>query len=90
MLKTRTLEIIAAILIILVFISGAYWIKILRTAHSSFENYYAFRGCVELLSKTDDSGFCIIRSGETIKLVKSNDRWYLDGDLPTCWKGICF
>ena len=67
-----------------------YWVIYLRKAHSTFENYYAFRGCIELIKKTDDYGLCKIKSGETIKIVKYNGRWYLDGDLPTCWLHICF
>jgi hypothetical protein len=89
-MKTKTLKIIAVTLIVLFLISGTYWIRILRKAHSSFENYYSFRGCVELLNKTDNSGYCITESDKIIKLVKFNEHWYLDDDLPTCWKNICF
>jgi hypothetical protein len=89
-MKNKTLIIVAAVLIILCAISGIWWIMILRTAHSSFENYYKFRGCRQLISKTDTEGYCITDSNETIKLVKFNDRWYIDGDLPICWKNICF
>ncbi|MCL5017275.1 MAG: hypothetical protein M1155_01250 [Patescibacteria group bacterium] len=81
--KNKKLKVVASVLIILVIISGIWWITILRKAHSSFENYYSFRGCAQLLNRTDDSGLCRISSGKTIKLVKFNDRWYLDGDLPT-------
>ena len=49
----------------------------------SFENYYKFRGCIELINKTEDYGFCKIGSGQIIKLVKYNNRWFLDGDLPS-------
>lgn len=54
----------------------------LRKAHSSFENYYNFRGCVQLLEKTDTYGICKLSSGQTIKIVKYQNKWYLDGDLP--------
>ena len=61
---------------------GVYQIKMLDKAHSTFDNYYAFRGCKELISKTDEYGTCKLSSGETIKIVKFNGKWYLDGDLP--------
>ena len=59
-----------------------YWIGYLQIAHSTFENYYAFRGCVQLIEKTDTYGICKLSSGQTIKLVKFKNKWYLDGDLP--------
>jgi hypothetical protein len=62
----------------------------LRRAHSSFENYYAFRGCTQLLQKTSTYGVCKTDSGETIKLVLYKGKWYLDGDLPVCNFGVCF
>jgi hypothetical protein len=71
--------IIIAILFLTVFVKQwAY----LRKAHSTFENYYAFRGCEKLLKKTDTYGTCVTTSGQTIKIVKYQDKWYLDGDLP--------
>ncbi|MBU6389224.1 hypothetical protein KGQ71_01780 [Patescibacteria group bacterium] len=54
----------------------------LKRAHSSFENYYAFRGCQQLLERTSDYGVCRTDSGAVIKIVKYQDKWYLDGDLP--------
>ena len=63
----------------------------LRKAHSTFENYYAFRGCVALIDKTDTYGHCRLASGQTIKLVKYQGKWFLDGDLPWgCVGKICF
>ena len=62
---------------------GAYWVVYLAWAHRSFDNYYKFRGCTELVSKTDDAGLCKIKDGSTIKLVKYQNKWYLDGDLPS-------
>lgn len=53
-------------------------------AHSSFANYYAFRGCVRLVSKSDATAVCALPSGKTIKLVKYKNKWYLQGDLPVC------
>ena len=60
---------------------GIYF-KYLNKAHSTFDNYYSFRGCVELINKTNDYGFCKIDSGQIIKIVKYKEKWYLDGDLP--------
>lgn len=62
----------------------------LRKAHSTFENYYDFRGCTKLLQRTEEYGICQIKSGKTIKIVRYNGRWFLDGDLPVCWHNICF
>ena len=63
----------------------------LRKAHSTFDNYYTFRGCVQLLEKEKEFGICKTNSGQTIKIVKYHDKWYLDGDLPwACIKNICF
>ena len=89
--KTRKNLIIAIILVILLIVSfGIYWIKFLNKAHSTFENYYNFRGCVQLLNRQEDLGSCQTKSGQTIKIVKFNGKWYLDGDLPVCWMGFCF
>jgi Na+/H+ antiporter NhaC len=55
---------------------------IVQKAHSTFENYYAFRGCVSLVKKTSDYGICKLSSGLQIKIVKYQNKWYLDGDLP--------
>ncbi len=64
---------------------------ILNNAHATFDNYYAFRGCTKLLTKTDSYGTCKTGAGETIKIVKFNDKWYLDNDLPWgCFGSICF
>jgi hypothetical protein len=82
---------ILMILILVVFLLGIKQILFLRKAHSTFENYYAFRGCVGLLQKTDDYGICKTGSGQTIKIVKYDDRWFLDGDLPwACLGSMCF
>jgi len=81
-LNKKIVIIIIILLVIIVFTFGLYWILYLQKAHSTFENYYAFRGCVKLLNKTDNYGFCELASGETIKIVKFKDKWYLDGDLP--------
>jgi hypothetical protein len=57
----------------------------LQKAHSTFDNYYAFRGCVQLLSRTDTSGVCKTASGDTITIVLINGKWYLQGDGPGVW-----
>lgn len=81
------------ILLIVLFDVGTYstanYFAYLREAHRTFENYYAFRGCVQLVEKTDTYATCKLTSGKIIKIVKYNNRWYLDGDLPICWMGIC-
>jgi hypothetical protein len=90
-MKITNNKIIVAIVIlaaVLCFSFGIYWILYLQKAHSTFENYYNFRGCVQLVSKTDNYGFCKISSGQTIKIVRFHDKWYLDGDLPCGF--LCF
>lgn len=77
---------LAAIIIFLMF--SVYQVWYLRKAHSTFENYAAFRGCRQLLEKTDSYGTCKIASGQTIKIVKYQEKWYLDGDLPCGF--LCF
>ena len=85
-----TFFILSLILILLLGIGVRYWFY-LSNAHSSFENYYAFRGCVELLDRTQDSGTCRTESGQTIKIVQYEGKWYLDGDLPwACVGRLCF
>lgn len=54
-------------------------------AHTTFEKYYAFRGCVQLIDKTDTYGHCNLADASTIKLVLINGKWYLDGDGPGVW-----
>jgi hypothetical protein len=79
---TKRNIIIFAIIFVVFLAFGIYWVNYLRIAHSTFENYYKFRGCTELLEKTDTYGICKLPSGETIKLVKYQNKWFLDGDLP--------
>lgn len=61
---------------------GLYQIYVLRVAHSSFENYYRFRGCVQLLERGDSYGVCRTATGDVVRLVGVNGKWYLEGDLP--------
>lgn len=72
--------IVCAAIILIIAALGFYQIHTLQVAHSSFENYYRFRGCVELLEKTDTYATCKISSGEIIKIVKVGDKWFLEGD----------
>ena len=58
-------------------------------AHQTFENYYAFRGCTQLVKKTNTYGLCMLSTGQRIKIVEFRGKWYLDGDLPTCIAGVC-
>jgi hypothetical protein len=75
---------------ILILASIIDWLFILHRAHSSFKNYYNFRGCVTLVKQTNDYGLCKLSSGQVIKMVKYQNKWYLDGDLPTCKFNLCF
>lgn len=80
----------ASLVVVAVIVWWVHQFFVLRKAHSTFENYYAFRGCAQPLVKTDEYGTCKTNSGESIKMVKYQDRWYLDNDLPTCIFGVCF
>lgn len=91
-ISKKLLIVIGVLVIVIVICVGSLlfnYFQFLRRAHSTFENYYAFRGCSKLLTKTNTYGLCKTNTGETIKIVKFNDRWYLDGDLPACFMGIC-
>ena len=81
-IKTKIWLKVTVILAIIFFAFCLYWVFYLRWAHSTFDNYYKFRGCVQFLGKNDTVGFCKLKNGSTIKLVKFNGKWYLDGDLP--------
>lgn len=72
---------IATILTIIFLASCATYLFYLKQAHSSFESYYAFRGCVQLIEKTDTYATCKLPNGNIIKLVQVDSKWYLDGDL---------
>ena len=63
----------------------AYQVYATNLAHTTFDRYYAFRGCVALVDKTDTYGDCKLADGQTIKLVLINGKWYLDGDGPGVW-----
>lgn len=55
----------------------------LNKAHSTFDNYYTFRGCTQLLKRTSTYGICKTGSGKVITIVLYHGKWYLQGDLPT-------
>jgi hypothetical protein len=86
--KYKNLIKVAIAIIVSIAIFGTYQVVMLEKAHNTFENYYAFRGCTELLEKTDNYGTCKIASGQIIKIVKFEKKWYLDGDLPCGF--LCF
>ena len=90
MKNKKYLLIIFVIIVILIFAFGVNRILTVRKAHSTFENYYTFRGCAKLIKKTTDYGLCQLQSGKIIKLVKFQNKWYLDGDLPVCKFNFCF
>ncbi len=73
---------IASLIVIAILAFGVYQTYKANQAHSTFENYYAFRGCSQLLEKTDTYGRCVTSDGQTIKIVLYSGKWYLDGDLP--------
>jgi hypothetical protein len=75
------------ILIAAVVILGALFtwqVLYLQKAHSTFDNYAAFRGCEQITSETATSGTCALSSGQSITIVKFDNRWFLQGDLPVC------
>ena len=87
-MKTRlNRNILIAVLgaMVIVLALGINQIIFLQKAHSTFDNYYSFRGCTQLIQRTDTYGICKIASGATIKIVEINGRWYLDGDGPGVW-----
>ncbi len=78
----KTLLSITAVLVIAMIIFGIYQVRLLHKAHSTFDNYYSFRGCIRLLEKTPTYGVCETKSGKIIKIVLYHGKWYLNGDLP--------
>ena len=85
MRKQVKVAIAVSVLLIILMACGAYQFFLLQKAHSTFDNYYRFRGCVELVEKTDTYGTCKLSSGQVIKIVAINNKWYLDGDGPGIW-----
>lgn len=89
-MNKKTAFIAIGIIALIIIALCVRYVLFLRDAHSSFDKYYAFRGCQQLIEKTDTYGLCKVASGETIKIVKYQERWFLDGDLPVCSFGLCF
>jgi len=82
LLRHKLLLSVVGFLVVALIVFGIYQIRLLHKAHSTFDNYYSFRGCVKLLKKTPTYGICKTNSGRTIKIVLYHGKWYLDGDLP--------
>jgi len=80
-IKNKKIIITIFIIVILILIFGIGLILYLRKVHSTFENYYVFRGCFKLYKKTEDYGFCRTNTGQTIKIVKFRGKWFL-GPFP--------
>jgi len=83
LLSHRILLSFVGVLVVVLIILGIYEVRSLHKAHSTFDNYYNFRGCVQLIKKTTTYGICKTNSGQTIKIVLYHGKWYLNGDLPT-------
>ena len=77
-----------AIIIVVFGVLAVSQIVMLQKAHSSFANYAAFRGCATVTSQTDATGTCTLANGQSITLVKFDNKWFLQGDLPVCMIGI--
>lgn len=86
--KNKLVIVCILFIVILLSLYGINQAIYLQKAHSTFENYYAFRGCTTLIKKTETYGVCRTESGQTIKIVKFQGKWYLDGDLPCGF--LCF
>lgn len=74
-----------AVIIACIIFAAALWMHRLAVAHSTFDNYYSFRGCTQLVEKSDAYGTCKLADGRTIKIVAINGKWYLEGDGPGIW-----
>ncbi len=81
----KILRTVIGIIGIMAVFGGLYWISYLAKVHNSFENYAAFRGCVSTAKMTATSSNCVLKSGDTLILVKINSKWYLEGDGPGVW-----
>lgn len=83
----RWIQFVLAAFVVL-FILGAWQVITLQKAHSTFDNYAAFRGCEQITSQTDTQGTCVTNSGQSITIVKFDNKWFLQGDLPVCMINI--
>ena len=88
--KNKTIITVLLLGLLLIVILVLYQAAFVQKAHSTFENYYAFRGCEKLITRTKDYATCKINSRQTIKIVRYHDKWYLDGDLPVCNQLFCW
>ena len=86
--RYRSWIVVLVVIAVAVASFSVYQVLMLKKAHSTFENYYALRGCDKLISRTDTEGVCQLKNGDTIKIVKFDNRWFLDGDLPCGF--LCF
>ena len=84
-LNKKIVLIITIVIIVILSIFVIQQLLVLQKAHSTFNNYYIFRECVQLLEKTDVSGVCKTKSGSIITIVKIDNKWYLKGDGPGVW-----
>lgn len=82
MIKSKIFWIVLACFVLIGGVFAVSEWNYLRIAHSTFDNYYAFRGCTQLVSRADTSGACKLANGQTITIVEFNNKWYLQGDLP--------
>jgi hypothetical protein len=85
MLKNKSLRVIVGLLLVIGAAFVGYQVYTTNLAHTTFERYYAFRGCQSLIDRTDTYGDCRLADGSTIKIVLINGKWYLDGDGPGMW-----
>jgi hypothetical protein len=83
--KNKILVLVLSIVVLLILMLGTIQFFELQKAHSTFDNYYAFRDCTQLIQKTDTSGVCKTQSGAMITIVEINNKWYLQGDGPGVW-----
>ena len=90
MIRRSTIWLVVALILVSVALGVLClgWAFYLTRAHSSYENYYKFRGCIQQLERTDTYGICKTADNQTIKIVELNNRWYLDGDLPWGWHNL--
>jgi hypothetical protein len=89
-MKNKILFSILGAIVIVLGVLAVTQVLNVEKAHATYANYYAFRGCTQQLEKTDTYGYCTTSSGQTIKMVLYDGKWYLDGDLPWCWGTFCF
>ena len=78
--------------IIIVGVLFTWQVLYLQKAHSTFENYAAFRGCTSITSHEETSGTCTTATGQTVQIVQFDNKWFLAGDLPQCaigFRGTC-